>query len=381
MGKWHKVLGAGALGAMLATVPAAAASADSAPQGADHVVFVQTNDPAGNTILAYHRSDDGTLRAAGQYATGGLGGTAASAPVDALASQGSLLSDPEHGLLFAVNAGSDSITVFGVTGDHLARRQVISSAGQFPVSVTVHGDLLYVLDAGGDGSVSGFRIVGGKLWPLADSTRSLELDNTDPPLFISAPAQVGFDGTGDHLVVTTKNHNQIDVFSVRSGGTLSAGPVVSPSANPVPFAFRFDGRGHLLVTEAGTGTVTSYRIKADGTLATLSTSAANGQAALCWITTARGYYFGANAGSATLSSYRADAGGHVVLAAAVATTTSGGPIDMAASAGGRFLYVQNAAAGTVQGFRVGSDGTLTLVSTVTGLPAFSGHGMEGIVAA
>jgi len=70
-----------------------------------------------------------------------------------------------------------------------------------------------------------------------------------------------------------------------------------------------------------------------------------------------------------------------VLVRAVAATTAAGPIDLATAAGGRLLYVQDAAAGEVQGFRVHRDGSLTLVATVTGLPAFDGAGMEGLVAA
>ena len=37
-------------------------------------VFVQTDNTSGNAIAVYHRNADGTLTAAGQYGTGGLGG-------------------------------------------------------------------------------------------------------------------------------------------------------------------------------------------------------------------------------------------------------------------------------------------------------------------
>jgi DNA-binding beta-propeller fold protein YncE len=67
--------------------------------------------------------------------------------VDHLASQGSLTYDPVHALLYAVNAGSNTISVFAVAGDRLFLRQVIGSGGVFPVSVAVHGDLVYALNA------------------------------------------------------------------------------------------------------------------------------------------------------------------------------------------------------------------------------------------
>ena len=98
-------------------------------------------------MLSHDRAADGTLAPAGSYATGGRGGILAGSVVDHTASQGSLAADPRHGLLDAVNAGSDTISVFAVRGDRLALRQVLGSGGTFPVSVAVHGDLVYVLNA------------------------------------------------------------------------------------------------------------------------------------------------------------------------------------------------------------------------------------------
>src|SRR5207253_3375965 len=71
--------------------PAVLAHAAAPTAGANHAVFVQTDDPAGNSIVAYARHDDGTLTFAGNYATGGNGARAAGAAVDPLASQGGLV--------------------------------------------------------------------------------------------------------------------------------------------------------------------------------------------------------------------------------------------------------------------------------------------------
>lgn len=198
-----------AVGAV-ALAPVVAAPAASAaplhPQGLPAgAAFVQLNDPAGNAIAAYDRGRDGTLTRTGTYPTGGRGGFAASAPVDALASQHSLTLAAGGSVLLAVNAGSDSVTAFAVRGSRLVRTAVVASGGSFPVSLAVHGDIVYVLDAGGSGAVSGYRLVGPTLVPIPGSTRSLGLTNTTPPRFISAPAQVGFAAHGRVLVVTTKN--------------------------------------------------------------------------------------------------------------------------------------------------------------------------------
>src|SRR5579859_860581 len=282
---------AGGTAAAALAVTAAPAHAETDHHGG-HAVFVQTDDPTGNTIRAFHRGDDGGLHPAGTYATGGLGGTETGAPLDALASQGSLVYDAGHRVLLAVNAGSNTVSVFDVNGDHLDRRQIVASGGSFPTSIAVHDDIVYVLNAGADATVAGFRLTRAGLVPLPGSVRSLGLGNTTPPVFISAPAQVGISPDGRHLVVTTKNHNTILGYRLDEAGRIVSGPTVTASANPVPFALTFARTGDLLVTEAGTSSLTDYRFARDGSLA-VQGSTKDGQAALCWVTPAGGYLYGA----------------------------------------------------------------------------------------
>lgn len=165
---------------------------------------VQTDDPAGNQVVAYHRATDGSLTLAATYDTGGKGGVLDGSVVDHLASQGSLTYDAEHGLLFAVNAGSNTLTVFSTRGDRHALRQVLRSNGPFPVSVTVHDDLVYVLNAERGGSVQGYRIFRDQLSPISGSRRKLGLDPTATPQFTNTPGQVAVSPDGSQLIVTTK---------------------------------------------------------------------------------------------------------------------------------------------------------------------------------
>src|SRR5262249_20341005 len=143
--------------ALAATLIASSAAASDHP-GTDHAVFVQTNDPAANAIVVFDRSHDGTLTLAGTFPTGGKGSRAVGAPPAPVASRGSLVYDRSHHLLFAVNAGSDTISVFQVDGDQLELTQVVASGGPFPASIAVQRNLLYVLDAGLAGLVTGFQI-------------------------------------------------------------------------------------------------------------------------------------------------------------------------------------------------------------------------------
>jgi len=354
--------------ALIGAQPAVAADDGSG------VVFVQANEPSGNNIDVFDRGADGRLTLAGTFATGGLGGIAAGAVSDHLASQGSLTLSADGRALIAVNAGSDTVTAFRVHDDRLQLRNIVSSGGEFPASVAVHDDLVYVLNSGGSGIVQGFRLVGGRIEPIPGSARTLGLANTDPPNFLTAPGQVGFTPDGGKLLVTTKaSTSSIDVFDVGPDGRLSASPVVNPSATPVPFAFTFGPLGRLVDGEAGTSSVTTYAIGADGTLGGPK-SASDGQAALCWIQRVGDVYFVSNTGSNTLSSFAVDSTGQPTLLHAVAATTNPGPIDLAASGG--FLYAETGAQGTVDEFAVNSDGTLGPIGAVTGLPP----GIEGIAA-
>jgi hypothetical protein len=135
-----------------------------APPRSNHPVFVQTDNPAGNQIVAYDQAANGSLTQAGTYDTGGLGGVLEGSVVDHLASQGSLANDRDNGLLYAVNAGSNSVSVFSVFGDRLTLHQVISSGGAFPVSVAIDHGLVYVLNAREGGSVQGYRVGFGHLF-------------------------------------------------------------------------------------------------------------------------------------------------------------------------------------------------------------------------
>jgi 6-phosphogluconolactonase (cycloisomerase 2 family) len=372
---------AGLTAAALATgaVTAGAQARPHAPKGISDAVFVQTNDTTGNQILAYSRATTGALSFVHAYNTGGRGARATGAVADPLSSQGSLYYDPVGALLIAVNGGSGTITSFRVNADRLSGAQVLE-AGGFPVSVTSHGRLVYVLDAGSTGAVRGFHESHRSLAPIAGSGRKLGLNPTATPQYLNTPGQVGFSPDGAQLIVTTKaNGNDIDVFAVRANGRLSAKPVVNASADPVPYGFVFDPHGRLVVTEAGDADVSTYGIDADGSLTHVST-VLDGQKAPCWLAFVGGWYYAANSGSADVSAYQVSGSGVASLIsknAGIASTTDAGPIDLAGSSNGQFLYVEAGAAGAVDEFSVNGDGTLTSLGSITGL---SGTGIEGIVA-
>jgi 6-phosphogluconolactonase len=389
---------------LLLSVPVVAQAQDE--PGA---VYAMTNADD-NEIVVYHRAADGTLTLAGTFATGGSGET--TAPDDPLGSQGPLLLlSPDHRFLYAVNAGSDTISVFQIDQDNLTLLQVIESHGDLPVSLTVHNNLLYVLNAraqevGSDrfGNIAGFtRDTNGHLTFLDDSIRWLNADIPDDrPFFLNSPAQVGFNPLGDKLVVTVKEATstlvdpEILVFAVDGDGLPSPSPVTNKTN--VPFGFTFDDLNNLLAVEpfgkAGfppglTGAVSSYRITAGGGLDLITGTESNKQVATCWIaitTNTRFAYTTNNGGDGpgnpgTISSYKVGSDGSLSLISEIAARTGNAPIDLAITPNNQYLYNVNALDGTVSMFRIDqSNGSLISLGEIGGLPNDGSGSAVGIQA-
>ena len=336
-----------------------------AGDGDTGTIFTMTNATDGNAILIFNHHPQQGLVSAGSVASGGNG------TGGGLGNQGGVILSPHHRWLYAVNAGSDSVSTFRVHKGGLTLIDTVASGGSQPVSLTLHDDLLYVLNAGSD-SIAGFTVnQNGTLSPLNDSVRALSGSGT-------APAQIGFTPWGDALVVTEKATNQITTFAVGEDGR--PGPaLVNASAGATPFGFDFDRYGHLLVSEAAGGapdasSLTSYEVREDATLAVLASSVPTTGTAACWVEMSRNgkYAFTTNAGSSSISAYRSGRDGSLMLTTedGVAASTGPGsaPIDLALSARGNYLFALSAANGTVAAFRLIGNRRLVPMPGVTGLP-------------
>jgi 6-phosphogluconolactonase (cycloisomerase 2 family) len=342
--------------------------------GFQHPVFVQTDNLAGNQVVAYDRAGNGTLTLANTYGTGGLGGELNGSHVDHLGSEGSLTYDSAHSSLYAVNAGSNTVSVFTVHGDQLSLRQVVGSGGTFPVSVAVHGDLVSVLNAQNGGSVQEFYSFFGHLFPVPGSNRNLGLTiPTDTTQFTHTPGQLLYSPDGSKLIVTTKaTTNAIEVFNVGFFGFLSPSPVVTTEPGAVPFALAFDPAGHLVVAEAGPSALATFGLNHDGTLTPISTLA-SGQTGLCWVTATGSLLYTGNTGANSTSGYVSSAGGALSLLGA--TPTDPGTVDGSVSSDGHYLYVQTGGNGIVDEFQINTNGSLTEIGSVLASGAAGGQGI------
>lgn len=364
------VLAAGCAGILAAGIlagPALAAPSDGAPSG---LVFIQTNDLAGNSAVVYDRHQDGTLTEAGTYATGGLGGQLDGPGFDQLASQGSVAYDPVDQLLYVVNAGSNSVTVFSVYGDKLRRVQVIGSGGEFPVSIAVRGHVVYVVDARGGGGIQGFLLTGTRLLRVPEWHRALDLSTSITPEFLHTPGDIGFSPDGDKLFITTKNNDRIDVFNLDRFGAPSATPVVTPDPAAVSFGLTFDAADHLDVAEAA-GSVATFGVNPDGSMTLIERQSTN-QKATCWVVSTGGRVYASNTASSTVSGYTSRSDGLVGLGL---TATDAAPTDSAASSDGRYLYLRTGGSSSVEEFAIGTDGALTRIGSVSIPGGVAGDGL------
>lgn len=376
------ILALGSLVVLAATPAIGAVGSDDASDqhasfGNQHAVFVMTNNADSNQVLSYGRTPEGTLLSPKKYSTEGRG---SGGKVDPLGAQGALTLSDDHSALFAVNAGSGTVSVFRVWGSRLALTDVAPTGGAEPNAVAQHGKLVYVLNTAGSSSVVGFQLRDGKLVRLADSQRFLSGNNTNS-------ASLAFSADGHHLVVTEQGTNKLDVFNVLGDGRLSEA-TVNPSAAPGAFSVTFVNNT-ALVAETGPGTpngstMSSYSIGSNGTLVPISTGVATLGTANCWdVVTPNGrFVYASNSGSSSISGFRIGAGG--ALAPLPGTVVGLNPpgstnLDIAISADGAFLYSLNAGSGTIGIFAIGSsEGTLNSLGTVGGLPAAAG--LNGIAA-
>ena len=325
-------------------------------------VYVQTNDAKANEIVVYRRGTGGRLERLGSYLTGGRG-----SGEPHLQSQSSVL--VSEGRVFVTNAGSDELTVFAVRGDELVAIDRVASGGSAPRSVAVHEDHVYVLNTGDRPSLTGFGLANDELEPIEGGSLALG-DGTDP-------AQAAFAPDGLLLLVTDRALDAIHLVQLDESRRV-VGVSSQSSSGATPYGFDVRADGTVVVTEAagaqvGKASTSSYRLHGGRGLELVSGAVRNTRSEVCWavITNDGRTAFVTNFADGTISSYAIDEDGSITLRDAVAATTVDGVPgirDEALSGDGRFLYALHADTGSVYGWEVQSDGTLTAIGAANGLP-------------
>jgi len=316
-------------------------------------VYTMSNGGKANYLIDYRRAENGTLTYDSSYLTGGFG------TGGGLGSQGALI-ETNDGVILLVNAGSNSISSFKVTHKGLILQSTVNSGGEKPISIAEHNHLVFVLNAGGNGNITGFSLSNnGKLNAITNSTRPLSSNS-------SGPAQVSFADEGNVVVVTEKATNKI--ISYTANGTMHS----LVSAHPTPFGFAVGHNGNIFVSEAaggaaGASTLSSYHIDDNGNISLISGPLATNQSAACWVVlTGNGKLaFSTNTASNNISSFNVNSNtGIFSLNNAVAAGTGKGPIDAAVSNNSKFLYVLSPGTNNINCFKVEQNGNLTGIQII-----------------
>ncbi len=336
-------------------------------------IFVNTNQTT-NQVWSYIRATDGTLTFAGAFDTQGKGSA------NELGSQNAVILSSGNQFLFVVNAASNEITSFSVQPNaQLTFISKVSSGGKAPISLTVFGNLLYVLNSASPARINAFTIgPTGALTPIPNSSRRLSVS-------APKPAQVQFSNDGSLLVVAERMTSKLDTYTVGANG-LATGPLVQNSNGVGPFGFAFDNAGHLIVSEVRASAVSSYSVSSSGVLTVVTGSLLDFGKSACWIANTNNpsfptqYSYTTNTGSSSISGFRiASNGGLALLNAngkAFVLPAHSDPLDEVISADNNYLYVLEGTYGGVVGLQIQADGSLVQVTAITGTPATS-YGMAG----
>ena len=343
-------------------------------------VYVNDNTAPTNTIGGFDQHADGSLTAlAGSPFSAGGAGTGT-----IVGSQGAIQVASHGRYVLAVDAGSNQISVLAVgSGGSLSLvGSPVSSGGIEPVSIAVHRRLVYVANEGDGTSGSnytGFKLGSdGVLKPLSGSTVPLPAT--------ALPGDILFNGTGNNLIgvevgTTDPRTFLIDSFRVRENGRLTpAAGSPFPAEAPGPFGSEFSPTdpSHLYVSNAhggtGNGSVSAFSVSPNAKLKSIEGSPyPDGQTAPCWVEISHDgrYLFTVNTGSTTISSYRIRENGSLRYLSSTPFKSGAGirPFDARLDVSGTHLYVVDAQIASVSGFSVSGGVLAELTSSPTALPA------------
>jgi len=376
---------ASALLALASATPVPAAS------GVTGHVYVNDNTGGVNTVAGFDRHADGSLTpmAGSPFAAGGAGAGVI------IGSQGALQATPDGRFLLVADAGSNQVSVLRVRGDGSLTLAAppVWSGGVEPVSIAVHGSLVYVANEGDKTSGTGSNYTGFRLNPAG---RLVAIPGSTFPLPNTAnPGDVLFNSTGTHLVGVEVGTSDpatflIDSFDVAADGRLApapGSPFAAQSAGPFGSEFSPADPSALYVSNAhagtGNGTVSAFRVARNGALSSIGGSPyPDGQTAPCWVEISHdgAYLFTVNTGSTSISSYAIASDGSLVYLSTTAFDSGGGirPFDARLTPSGDDLYVVDAALDAVSGFAVDRGSLTELDTSPFALPA--GATPFGIVA-
>lgn len=348
-------------------------------------LYAQTNETV-NSVVHMLRNTDGSISVKNRTASGGMGlnalrpGAAAPGP-NSLVSQNSVIISTDKTLLFAVNGGDSSVSVFSIdqaTGD-LTLKKSTKLLGTTPSSLAYRNGFLYVMFQSGANQVGAYSV-------QADgSLAQLSLQNL--PVSGSIPTQVVVSPDGNFIVVSAgTGSNAVVSYPMNKDGSLGS-PVTNTTGITTPFAGAFGSASIYVSSDVSTRSLASYAFTSAGVL-NLIGSVTSGEAAPCWLViTPNGKYVYVGNGAGSISSYSVGAAGALTLVnakAAMEPSVLPGVNSVAGdswvSPDGKFLYSDYLGADKVVAYSIGTDGALVKINeqVIGTMTQLSLHGLAGI---
>ena len=321
------------------------------------------SDPQVNEVVAFSRSTDGVLTQIGVFPTGGLGENIRASGANPLASQDPLIVSKDNQFVFAVNAGSESISSFVINEDFSLTDGSLNvpttgaSGAQNPVSLTIFENTLYVVNTGVFAPVDGSpateipadrnrvnsSIIGFTV--NADGTLT-EMANSEIPGVGANAGSIEFSSNGQNLYVTERRTNNIIIIPldgnrlpiIEPDGGAATSALLSQTAQPFGTdLYPTDNGDILLVSEGNNGApglsaLSTYLIEDSGALTGISLSSGvdgdplvTGFTFGCWVefveTPTGDFAYVSNTPDGVITSYAVgDEGGLAVLESSAGVT-------------------------------------------------------------
>jgi 6-phosphogluconolactonase (cycloisomerase 2 family) len=257
-----------------------------------HTVYIDANITTGNTILAYEIEADGSVkpRRGSPFPTGGNGF------YDSSFKLGPFDVDQEMALagniLYAVNAGSNSISAFAISDDGTlspVRGQPFMSGGSTPVSVGVHGQYLITVDSAQDPAQASDDYIPGVAVSAILDNGALRYLTATPLEADAQPSQALTTNTGAFVFTAEfPGGGKLDAFYQSPNGKLRLTDSVSlplepGNTQPLPLGLWANPRApYLYVGFVNTGEVGVYTLSDAGKLRFVNKAPSSGKA-VCWL--------------------------------------------------------------------------------------------------
>jgi 6-phosphogluconolactonase (cycloisomerase 2 family) len=258
------------------------------------VVYVESNLPDQNSVLAFARSADGTLSQIGDFPTGGKGVFDLSLQLGPFDSDQEIITNAQHNLLFAVNPGSDTVAVFRILPDGKLAAVAGSpfpSGGSNPVSLGLAADKLIVVNKAFDPARPFLKIPSYTVFQiLPNGQLNEELSAVNAPQG-SSPSQAAI--SPDKRIVFDAQFlaGFLKTFFLQPNGTLSPGERVAPpvlsgsTTKPLPLGLWAHPKQPILyVGLVNVSMVGVYQFNNTGVLKFV-TAVPDSGAGVCWVRT------------------------------------------------------------------------------------------------